>query len=322
MNIDHLITKCLTDEAESLTHLANQSPSEISAVVRKLYNTKGKLIVTGVGKSAIVAQKITATLTSTGSPACYLHATDALHGDLGIITSEDAVLILSKSGETQEIKNILPAIKSLSACVIAISNNSGSTLARSADLSISLHNTKEADPNGLAPSTSSILQMAVGDAIAFGLQSLKGFDANQFASLHPAGALGKALHMKVEDLDVQNKAPHSKPKDSLHQVIVTMTSGMVGATVICDELDKPIGIITDGDLRRLLARYDSEMSYIAEDLMTSAPKSISKEQLLSEALQVMEEHSVTQLIVTDQDGKYIGIIHMHDIIKEGIGTVK
>nr|MBP9055253.1 KpsF/GutQ family sugar-phosphate isomerase [Saprospiraceae bacterium] len=278
---------------------------------------KGRLIVTGIGKSAIVAQKIVATFNSTGTTAVFMHAADAIHGDLGMIRSDDSVLCISKSGETPEIKVLVPLIRGFGNPLIAMVSNLESFLAKNADYVLMLPLEQEADPNNLAPTTSTTLQMAMGDAMAIALLSMRGFSSEHFAKFHPGGSLGKQLYLKVGDLIQQNEKPKVYLSDNIRKVILEISSKRLGATAVMDDNENLKGVITDGDLRRMLETKDSVAHLLASDIMTANPKSIQHDTLAVDALALMRKHSITQLIVTDGQ-RYKGMIHLHDMIREGI----
>lgn len=285
--------------------------------VEAIFATAGRLVVTGIGKSAIVAQKIVATLNSTGTPALFMHAADAIHGDLGMIQPEDLVLVLSKSGETAEIKVLIPLVRHLGNQLIAMTAKSDSSLARQADFLLLTRIDVEADPNNLAPTASTTAQTALGDALAMALLARRGFGREDFATFHPGGALGKQLYLRVSDLYPFNQKPMVGPTESLQATILEMTSKCLGATAVV-ESDQLLGIITDGDLRRMLERTKALDQLTAADLMSSQPKTIREDTLAVKALQVMREYSITQLIVTDEDSTYLGFVHLHDLIREGL----
>jgi len=273
-------------------------------------------VVTGIGKSAIIGQKIVATLNSTGTPAIFMHAADAIHGDLGIIQKKDIVICLSKSGETPEIKVLVPLLKDRGSSLIAIVGNTNSYLARHADYIIDTSVPKEACPNNLAPTSSTTAQLVMGDALAVCLLESRGFSAGDFAKFHPGGTLGKELYLKVRDLYPNNPAPKVNPSDDLKAVILEISSKRLGATAVLNG-DKLIGVITDGDLRRMLEKNTDIKKLTASDIMTPKPKTIEADILVVHALNIMRQNNITQLLVVEKK-KYLGIIHLHDILKEGI----
>lgn len=288
------------------------------ACVQAVYESPGRLVVTGIGKSAIVAQKIVATLNSTGTPALFMHAADAIHGDLGMIRPDDMVLCLSKSGESAEIKVLAPFVRRLGNTLIGMTSRPDSTLARQSDFLLLTPVTQEADPNNLAPTASTTVQMALGDALATALLALRGFTPQDFALYHPGGALGKQLYLRVSDLYPRNQRPLVRPDTSLRDTILEITAKCLGATAVLDENDQLKGIITDGDLRRMLERGEDLNQLRARDLMHTQPKTIQSTTLAVHALERMRLHSISQLIVTDEDGAYLGFVHLHDLVREGL----
>ncbi len=317
----HLITttaiKTIKIEAETLQNLSNAIDDTFVDCVQHIYQENGRLVVTGIGKSAIVAQKIVATFNSTGTPSIFMHAADAIHGDIGMIQTNDIVLCISKSGESPEIKVLVPLIKNLGNTILSFSSNKESYLAKRADYSIYIPVAKEADPNNLAPTASAVAQMAMGDALATSLLSLRGFTTEDFAQFHPGGALGKSLYLRVSDLYPNNEKPQVLENTSLKDTIVEMTSKRLGVTAVLREDQSMSGIITDGDLRRMLEKGKDINTSIAKDIMTPNPKHIEAGALAVNALQMMRSSSITQLMVLDQ-GTYVGIIHLHDLIREGL----
>ena len=310
------IAKSVIDqEAQAIYTLSSLLDDQFSEVVNLLYNSSDRLVITGIGKSAIIANKIVATLNSTGQPAMFMHAADAIHGDLGMIQTNDVILCVSKSGSTPEIKVLIPLIKNLGNKLIAMVSNKSSYLAKNSDYVLHAFVEKEACPNNLAPTTSTTVQMVLGDSLAIALLKMRGFSSNDFAKYHPGGALGKKLFLRVEDL-----CNHEKPKvnlcSSVHDVIIEISSKRLGATVVLDG-NNISGLITDGDLRRMLEKNSNINNLIASDIMTENPKCISKNALAAEALGVMEVNQISQLVIED-NGTYSGIIHLHDILKEGI----
>ena len=289
---------------------------DFARVVELIYNSHGNVVISGIGKSANIAQKIVATLNSTGTTAVFMHAADAIHGDLGIIRDEDIVIIVSKSGETPEIKVLTPLIKVRGNKLVAIVGNRDSYLAQQADYILDVTVPREACPNNLAPTCSTTAQLVMGDALAVALLKCRGFSAADFAKFHPGGALGKRLYLRVGDLCVKNAVPTVHPNDTMTQVIVVISENMLGATAVIEN-DKLIGIITDGDLRRMLMKHPNIENVKAADIMTKNPKIINKDDLAANALNLMQKCEISQLPVMEGD-KYVGIIHIHDIIKEGI----
>lgn len=284
--------------------------------VTLMHEAKGRVVITGIGKSAIIAQKIVATMNSTGTPALFMHAADAIHGDLGMIQPDDVVLIVSKSGESPEIKALLPFVKNFGNKVIAICGNKDGYLAHHADYWINTTVDSEACPNNLAPTTSTTAQMVMGDALAVSLLQLKGFTDRDFAKFHPGGALGKRLYLTVQDLSSRNAKPQVDAHASLREIIIEISGKFLGATAVL-ERNKLIGVITDGDLRRMLENNTNPVDVIAKDICTPAPKSIEEQELAVQALELMRNHDITQLIVTRQ-GEYAGMVHLHDLVREGL----
>jgi arabinose-5-phosphate isomerase len=304
-------------EGSALLDLSKLVDDKMCDVVSKIYECKGRLVVTGIGKSAIGGQKIVATLNSTGTSALFMHAADAIHGDLGMISDDDLVLCISKSGNTPEIKVLVPLIKNFNIPLIGMVSNATSYLAMNADYLLYLPMDAEADPNNLAPTTSTILQMAMGDAIAIALLSLRGFSPEHFAKFHPGGSLGKQLYLKVADLVKQNEKPKVYLHDDIKSVILEISSKRLGATAVVDDNENIKGIITDGDLRRMLGTKDDISHLKASDIMNSHPKAIQSIDLAVTAFEKMRLASISQLLVLDGI-KYVGVLHLHDLIKEGI----
>lgn len=314
--IIQLANQIIENEANAIKGLKAWLNDDLAKTVELILESKGNLVFSGIGKSAIIAQKIAATMNSTGTTAVFMHAADAIHGDLGIVREGDIVVILSKSGETPEIKMLVPLIKLRGNKIVAMVGNRKSFLASQADLVLDVTVDEEAIPGSLAPTSSTTAQLVMGDALALILMRCRGFSSEDFAKFHPGGALGKQLYLRVKDLYVRNERPEVGPDDSLTQVIIEMTSKRLGATVVTDN-GQLLGIITDGDLRRMLMKYPDIELVKASQIMTSNPKTIGDEALVVDALHKMRENSITQLPVI-HDGKYLGIIHLHDILKEGI----
>ena len=306
----------IENEATAILGLKRQINDDFQNTVELLLENKGNLVFTGIGKSAIIAQKIVATLNSTGTTAVFMHAADAIHGDLGIVREGDIVVVLSKSGETPEIKVLVPLIKLRGNRIVAMVGNPQSYLAQQADFVLDVSVSDEAMPDSLAPTSSTTAQLVMGDALALILMKCRGFSTEDFAKFHPGGALGKQLYLRVKDLYVHNERPEVGPDDNLTRVIIEMTHKRLGATVVCDG-DRLLGIITDGDLRRMLMNGPDIEHVKASQIMTSNPKTIDDEALVVDALHKMRHNSITQLPVM-HEGKYLGIIHLHDILKEGI----
>ena len=304
-------------EAAALQQMALQVDDEFVRVVELLFTMKGRLVISGIGKSAIVGQKIVATFNSTGTPSIFMHAADAIHGDLGMVQEGDAVMIISKSGESPEIKVLVPLIRNLGNPLIAMVGSLSSFLSTHSDIVLNTTVDQEACPNNLAPTTSTTAQMVMGDALAVCLMEKKGFTSADFAKFHPGGALGKKLYLRVSDLYPQNERPWVKPAYSLKEVIVEISSKRLGIAAVVDDEDQLIGVITDGDLRRMLEKGSDINGATASMIMTNAPKTIEASSLAVNALDVMRKNNITQLPVTEQ-GKYKGVIHLHDLIKEGL----
>ena len=317
---DKIIQRALTTlniEAEAVLNLKKFINTDFVACVQLLLKSKGRVIITGIGKSAIIAQKIVATMNSTGTPAVFMHAADAIHGDLGTIQKEDQVICISKSGNTPEIKVLVPLLKRGGNQLIALVGNIDSYLAKQADYVLNTTVESEACPNNLAPTSSTTAQLAMGDALAVCLLDCREFSSRDFAKYHPGGALGKKLYLKVGDISTQNLQPLVHPDDSIKNVIVEISSKRLGATAVVTEEDELVGVITDGDLRRMLERTDTITSLKASDIMNKTPKKIDAAELAVNAMELLEKHNITQLIVTEK-GKYKGFIHLHDLLKEGI----
>ena len=309
-------TEIIENEASAIIELKAKLDDDFAKVVELVLENKGNLVFSGIGKSALIAQKIVATMNSTGTTAVFMHAADAIHGDLGIVREGDIVVILSKSGETPEIKMLVPLIKLRGNKIVAMVGNRQSYLALQADFVLDVTVDEEAIPGSLAPTSSTTAQLVMGDALALILMRCRGFSTEDFAKFHPGGALGKQLYLRVKDLYVRNERPEVGPDDSLTRVIIEMTHKRLGATVVMEN-GQLLGIITDGDLRRMLMKYPNIEQVKAAQIMTSNPKTIDEDALVVDALHKMRENSITQLPVV-HEGKYLGIIHLHDILKEGI----
>ncbi|MFD1769855.1 KpsF/GutQ family sugar-phosphate isomerase [Sphingobacterium suaedae] len=303
-------------EASAIHNLTGLIGPDFVKVVDTVLNLQGRVIVTGIGKSAIIAQKIVATFNSTGTPAIFMHAADAIHGDLGIIQTHDLIIAISKSGNTPEIKVLVPFLKQTGNTLVAIVGNLSSFLAQQADYVLDTTVAREACPNNLAPTTSTTAQLAMGDALAVCLQTCRQFSDRDFAKYHPGGALGKQLYLKVSDLSDANGKPVVGPQANIREVIITITKYRLGATAVLDG-QNIIGIITDGDIRRMLEKYDDLSKVMAENIMARIPKTIDRAELAVEALHKMRQNNISQLIVTEDD-RYQGIIHIQDLLKEGI----
>jgi len=304
-------------ESNAIANLANLLDEDFSLSVELIYKSKGRVIITGIGKSAIIANKIVATLNSTGTPSVFMHAADAIHGDLGLILEDDVVICISKSGNTPEIKVLVPLIKNGPNKLIAITGNKDSFLGQKADFVLNAFVEKEACPNNLAPTTSTTAQLVIGDALSVCLLELRGFSSKDFAKYHPGGALGKKLYLRVNDLSSVNQKPFVTIDTNIKDIIIEITEKMLGVTAVVNN-NKIIGIITDGDLRRMLSESDDFSKLTAKDIMSPNPKRIDNNAMAVDAMEVMETHGISQLLVEDNDGNYAGVVHVHDLIKEGI----
>ncbi len=314
--LKEIALQTLEIEAQSISGLGALLGDGFFETVQIIFSGKGRVVVTGIGKSALVAGKIVATLNSTGTPAIFMHAADAIHGDLGIIQQNDIVICISKSGNTPEIKVLVPLLKQAGNKLVAMVGNLDSYLARECDLVLNTTVQKEACPNNLAPTSSSIAQMALGDALAVCLLECRGFTSEDFARFHPGGALGKRLYLRVDDVYKQNEAPVVSPADSISTVILEISSKRLGATAVVEE-NQLRGIITDGDLRRMLQQRTDLTGLTAADIMTRSPKYIGADELAVNALELMKANNITQLVVTN-GARYLGFIHLHDLIREGV----
>ncbi len=316
-NIKNIAREVLFNESKAIERLIDYINDDFEACVRAIYSAKGRVVVTGVGKSAIIANKIVATLNSTGTPAIFMHAADAIHGDLGMVQPEDIVICISKSGNTPEIKVLVPLLKRRGSLLVALVSNTDSYLARQADFVLNATIDKEACPNNLAPTTSTTAHLAMGDALAVCLVHLRNFTQADFAMFHPGGSLGKQLYLKVSDIAVHNALPVVGPDASLREVILEISSKRLGCTAVADGPGKLLGIITDGDLRRMLEKNPDLAALKASDIMTHNPKCIQKDEFAVKALQQMQENNITQLVVLDGE-RIAGFVHLHDLLKEGI----
>ncbi|MBP6432199.1 MAG: KpsF/GutQ family sugar-phosphate isomerase [Ferruginibacter sp.] len=304
-------------EANSIQGLQFFINDSFVAAVEAIAKTNGRVVISGIGKSAIIAQKIVATLNSTGTAAIYMHAADAIHGDLGMIKPDDVVLVISKSGDSPEIKVLASLLKNFGNTLIGMVGNTKSDLAQKSDIVLNTTVEQEACPNNLAPTSSTTAQMVMGDALAVCLMEINGFKSDDFAKYHPGGALGKRLFLKVEDVVAQNAKPKVLPTASIKEVIVEMTNKRLGATAVINEDENILGIITDGDLRRMLERDEDINTLTAAAIMTKSPKTIEQNSLATLAMQQMQQSDISQLVVIEKE-KYTGIIHLHDLIREGI----
>lgn len=317
VNIKELAVKTILAESQAIEKLAGMVDESFEQVVSLIYNSKGRVIVTGIGKSAIIANKIVATLNSTGTPAIFMHAADAIHGDLGIIQPDDVIICLSKSGTTPEIKVLIPLINNMGNPIIAIVSNTDSYLAEKSTYVLKATVDQEACPNNLAPTSSTTAQLVIGDALAVCLLKLRGFSNEDFARVHPGGALGKKLYMRVSDIFSEQNPPIVRTDAKIRAIILEISSKRLGATAVLDESGKLVGIITDGDLRRMLANNNNVEEVTAKEIMSANPKTIEKDEMAINAFSMMEQNKITQLVVT-ADGNYAGMIHLHDILKEGV----
>ena len=304
-------------EAQSVAGLSAFIGEDFEKAVNAVHGSKGRLVISGIGKSAIVAQKIVATLNSTGTPSLFMHAADAIHGDLGMIQQDDVVLLISKSGESPEIKVLVPLVKNFGNILIGMVGNTASFLAREADIILNTTVSKEACPNNLAPTSSTTAQMVMGDALAVCLMELNGFSGHDFAKYHPGGNLGKRMYLRVADLFAGNPVPKVLPGASLKEVIVEITEKRLGVTAVTDENNKVTGIITDGDLRRMLEKSNDISQVKASDILSPAPRTIAPDVLAVDALNELRSYDISQLIVAE-NGNYLGILHIHDLVREGI----
>ena len=303
-------------ELYSLGKLTNFLDKDFALSVQTILESGGRVVVTGIGKSAIIAQKIVATMNSTGTPSLFMHAADAIHGDLGMIQPKDVIICISKSGNTPEIKVLVPLLKREGNPLIAITANRESFLAIQANYVLYAYTQKEACPNNLAPTTSTTAQLVMGDALSVALMRMKSFGSEDFAKYHPGGALGKRLYLTVGETIARNQVPSVAPDTDIRQVIVEISQKMLGVTAVL-EGDTIVGVITDGDIRRMLSRYEDIKGLKAKDIMSSHPKTIEASVLAVDALDFMQNHKITQLLVT-HSGRYMGVIHLHNFIQEGI----
>ncbi len=316
--IIHIGKRTINLEAEAIRGMDTAINEAFAMSIQQLVELKGRLVVSGIGKSAIVAQKIVATLNSTGTPSLFMHAADAIHGDLGMIQQGDVVMLISKSGDSPEIKVLVPLIKNFGNTLIGMVGQLNSFLATQADIILNTTVLQEACPNNLAPTSSTTAQMVMGDALAICLMETKGFGSNDFAKFHPGGTLGKKLYLRVGDLSSQNLKPGVKSMSTLKEVIIEITNKRLGVTAVLNDKKKLEGIITDGDLRRMLEK-DSPLNDIrAKDIMSINPRTITEEALAIDALDIMRKNNISQLIVLSKENAYMGIIHLHDIVREGI----
>lgn len=315
-SIINMAKQTINMESQAISNLSNLIDDDFANTVELLYNSKGRVIITGIGKSAIIATKIVATMNSTGTPAVFMHAADAIHGDLGLILEDDTVICISKSGNTPEIKVLVPLIKNAGNKMVAITGNKDSFLGQQADYVLNSFVEKEACPNNLAPTTSTTAQLVIGDALAVCLLEMRGFSSNDFAKYHPGGALGKKLYLRVNDLSSVNQKPEVTPNTSVKEVIIEISEKMLGVTAVVEN-NKIVGIVTDGDIRRMLTNEENFTELKAKDIMGENPKCIGNEAMAVDAMEMMEEFGISQLLV-EENGNYAGVVHLHDLIKEGI----
>lgn len=308
--------KTIETESKAIANLGNLIDIQFAEAVSYVFNSDGRVIITGIGKSANIATKIVATLNSTGTPAIFMHAADAIHGDLGTIQEKDTVICISKSGNTPEIKVLTSLIKAIGNKIIAITGNKDSFLGQQADYILNAFVEKEACPNNLAPTTSTTAQLVIGDAFAMCLLDLRGFSSEDFARYHPGGSLGKQLYLRVSNLTSLNEKPQVSPDTDLKKVIVEISEKMMGVTAVIDD-EKIVGIITDGDLRRMLTKTDDIKGLTAKDIMTTNPKLIANDAMAVQAMEMMDTFGITQLLVEDK-GIYSGVVHIHNLTREGI----
>ena len=319
MNNDKIISvakQTIETESKAILNLVSLVNHEFAEAVRYIYQSNGRVIITGIGKSANIATKIVATLNSTGTPSIFMHAADAIHGDLGTIQENDSVICISKSGNTPEIKVLVPLIKAIGNKLIAITSNKDSFLGQEADYVLNAYVEKEACPNNLAPTSSTTAQLVMGDALAMSLLDLRGFSSSDFAKFHPGGSLGKQLYLRVSNLTQQNKKPQVTPDTNIKDVIMEISKNMLGVTAVIDR-SAIVGIITDGDLRRMMSANDSFKGLTAKDIMSKNPKTIDNNAMAVAAMELMETNGITQ-ILAQENGVYSGVVHIHDLTKEGI----
>ena len=316
IEILNIARKTLQTEVEGLSGLIQRLNNDFPVIIERILGIKGRVIISGVGKSAIIAQKIVATFNSTGTPSIFMHAADAIHGDLGIIQTDDIVICISKSGNTSEIKVLVPFLKQAGNILIGMVGDINSYLAQQADFVLDTTIEKEACPHNLAPTTSTTAQLAMGDALAVSLLECREFSSKDFAKYHPGGSLGKRLYLKVKDLYTHNNTPEVGIDSSIKEVIVEITKNRLGAVTVVKN-NTIAGIITDGDIRRMMEKHNSFEQLTAKDIMGRSPRQIESDELAINALEIMRSNNITQLVVSDS-GVYKGIIHLHDLLKEGI----
>ncbi|MBE6223915.1 MAG: KpsF/GutQ family sugar-phosphate isomerase [Bacteroidales bacterium] len=317
MNLKDLAISVIDKEAKAVEKLKPYVNDEFVEILNLIYGSKGRLIITGIGKSAIIGNKIVATLNSTGTPSIFMHAADAIHGDLGIVQQDDVVLCISKSGNTPEIKVLVPLIRRMGNKLIAMVSNAESYLALHSDYVIRATVDEEACPNNLAPTSSTTTQLVMGDALAVCLLKMRGFSPEDFAKYHPGGSLGKRLYLTVDDVYDKELRPWVQPKETIQNTIINISQNRLGATVVLGDNDELMGIITDGDVRRMVEKGKPMDSLAAADIMSRNPKVVQKSELAVNAFSIMEKNKITSVVVMD-GGKYVGLIHIHDVLREGI----
>ncbi|MBQ1409529.1 MAG: KpsF/GutQ family sugar-phosphate isomerase [Bacteroidales bacterium] len=315
--IKHIAYQVIDDEKKAVSQLASYIDDSFVEAVETIFLAHGRVIVTGIGKSANIATKIVSTLNSTGTPAIFMHAADAIHGDLGMVQPSDIIICISKSGNTPEIKVLVPLLKNFGNTLIAIVGDTNSFLAQQADIVLNTTVEHEACPNNLAPTSSTTAQLVMGDALAVALIECRNFTASDFARFHPGGALGKKLYMRVDDLYRQNERPLVTPSTPLRDTILEMTSRRLGCAVVVDD-NRVVGIVCDGDLRRMMKKHHQLDGLTAGDIMSLAPKTVKPAEYAVKALDMMRHNAITQLVVVDEQGDYLGVLHIHDILREGI----
>ena len=308
--------RSISEQGDAIKNIVNFLDDSFAEAVELILKSNGRIIITGIGKSAIIANKIVATLNSTGTPSIFMHAADAIHGDLGLVQKKDIIICISKSGNPPEIKVLVPLLKRAGNPLIAITGNKNSFLGEESDFVFNSYVDKEVCPNNLAPTTSTTAQLVIGDALAVCLLQMKDFSSDDFAKYHPGGALGKKLFLTVRDLAMKNEKPNVGLKSNIKDVIIEISEKRLGVSAVIEQ-NKIKGIITDGDLRRMLAKTENFTNLSAIDIMTKNPKSIDINAMAVDAMQLMEKHQITQLLVTDNE-MYAGVIHLHDLMKEGI----
>jgi arabinose-5-phosphate isomerase len=316
-SVKQIALDTIQSEAGAIAGLADYINDDFEKAVMVIADCKGRVVISGIGKSAVIAQKIVATLNSTGTPSVFMHAGDAIHGDLGMVLQGDVVIIISKSGESQEIKALVPLIKNFGNTIIGMVGNIESFLAKQSAFILNTTVEQEACPNNLAPTSSTTAQLVMGDAIAICLMELNGFQTGDFAKFHPGGALGKKLYLRVSDIYIHNEKPKVFPSQTLKEAIVEMTRKRLGVTAVVDTENNLLGIITDGDLRRMLEKSVAIDTIKVNDIMTGNPQTIGPDMLAARALDILRKKEISQLVVAEK-GKYLGIIHLHDLIKEGL----